>query len=179
LQRNLSANSNSRALVAARLLRADSHSPMESRLYARYCLPRRYGGLNLLPVELNKKLELPERIYRASGISRYSVDLYWPKAHIAIEYEGAGAHSGLSAEERDRLKRNILEVTGVRIISIDKQQYRKEDMLELYGIEIAKAMGIKPWRIKPKANEIAARYALIDAVSNWDADLYRPSSKCN
>ncbi|MDO4399576.1 MAG: hypothetical protein Q4D27_01350 [Coriobacteriia bacterium] len=174
VRRSLSENSNSRALVAARLLRDGSHSPMESRLYARYCLPRRHGGLNLNPVELNAKIQLTDEIAEATGKREYSVDLYWPKGNIAIEYEGSFAHSGISAEARDRLKRNILEAKGIRIISIDKAQYANEDMLEFHGVEIAKSMGIKPETLAPNARESRARHALIDAVNSWDTDLYRP-----
>ena len=177
LNRALSAKSNSRALVSSRLVAANSRSPMESRLYARYCLPRKYGGFNLRPVELNAEIELPDEIAKASGVTKYSVDLLWPKAHRAIEYQGEHAHGGLTAEERDRLKRNILEATGIRIISIDRKQYANEDMLEFYAGEIAKGMGVFPSELRLNQKERVARYALIDDVTSWDYDLYRPHSK--
>ena len=158
-----------------RLVKADSRSPMESRLYERYCFPRRYGGMNLLPVELNRAFDLTPEVREAVGIEHYSVDLYWPKGSIAIEYEGNHAHSGLSAEQKDRLKRNVLDVAGVRVISIDRRQYGNEDVLELYGREIAKSMGIPAWRLKLSAKERVARYALIDQLNDWDVDLYRSS----
>jgi len=175
LEKALSGKSNSRALVASRMVAADSRSPMESRLYARYCLPRRYGGMNLRPVLLNSALDVPEDYARASGVPKYSVDLFWPKAGKAIEYEGEFAHSGLSAEEKDRLKRNILESSGIRIISIDRRQYANEDILELYGREIAQGMGMVPSELKLQQKELAARMALIDDVTSWDYDLYRPA----
>lgn len=176
MQRVYVEGSRSRAIAAARYVVDNSRSPMESRLYARYCLPRRYGGLGLLPVELNRGFELSESIARATGITAYSVDLYWPKGGIAIEYQGKHAHAGLSAEERDRLKRNILETTGVRIISIDKKQYANEDVLDLYGDEIAKSMGIAAWKLKPRKGEQAKRYALADELRAFDVDLYRPKA---
>ena len=123
LNRALSDRSHSRALVTSRLLQADSHSPMESRLYARYCLPKRYGGLYLRPV---------------------------------------------------RLKRNILESTGIRIISIDRKQFANEDVLELYAQQIAKGLGIPKWKLKAKPAERLARFELLDDICSWDYDLYRP-----
>lgn len=174
VRRVLSDKSNSRALTASRFIQDGSHSPMESRLYLRYCLPRRYGGLNLRPVELNRGFEISMDLANATGITNYSVDLYWPDGGIAIEYQGEHAHSGLSAEQKDRLKRNILEVFGVRVISIDWSQYANEDILELYGREIAKSLGIAPWELKPRGSEVGKRLALADELRSWDVDLYRP-----
>ena len=170
----LSANSNSRALSAARLLLPNSHSPMESRLYARFCLPKLYGGFNLKPVELNGSIRLPHALAYATGIKDYSVDLLFRKAHLGIEYEGNPSHSGLSAAQKDRLKRNILESTGIRIISIDSKQYANEDMIELFAHDIAKGLGIADWQLKLTPKERLSRYALIDEMSSWDYDLYRP-----
>lgn len=177
LGRALAHKSESRALASSRLVVADSHSPMESRLYARYCLPRKYGGLNLRPVELNRGIDLPDDVSQICGISKYSVDLYWPKAYLAIEYEGDFAHSGLTAEQKDRLKRNILETKGIRVISVDRKQYANEDVLELYARQIAKGMGLFPSELKPSARERAARNALIRDVTTWDYDLYRPTRR--
>ncbi|MDO4532659.1 MAG: hypothetical protein Q4C36_02950 [Coriobacteriia bacterium] len=174
LSRALSNNSNSRALVASRLLQANSHSPIESRLYARYCLPKRYGGLNLKPVELNVEIPLAPDLAAAIGIDKYTIDLLWPPAHIGIEYEGKPSHSGLTAEQKDRLKRNILEVAGIRIISIDGKQYANEDVLELYARQIAKGLGIPKWKLNAKPTERLARFELIDDLCSWDYDLYRP-----
>ena len=177
LGRALSSKSNSRALVACRLLQADSHSPMESRLYARYCLPKRYGGLNLKPVQLNVEIPLTPELATATGIDKYTVDLFWPDAHIGIEYEGSPSHSGLTAEQKDRLKRNILESTGIRIISIDRKQFANEDVLELYARQIAKGLGIPKWTLNAKPSERLARFELIDDICSWDYDLYRPKRR--
>ena len=174
VSRVLSEKSNSRALTASRFVQDGSHSPMESRLYLRYCLPRRYGGLNLNPVELNRSFEISPELASATGITNYSVDLYWPDGGIAIEYQGEYAHSGLNAEQKDRLKRNILEVFGVRVISIDWNQYRNEDVLELYGREIAKRLGIAAWELKPRGNEAGKRIALANELRSQDVDVYRP-----
>ena len=173
LRRALSSNSNSRALIAAGYVMDNSHSPMESRLYMRYCLPRRYGGLNLMPVELNRGFELSPDIVAATGITNYSVDLYWPTGGIAIEYQGRYSHQGLTAEQKDRLKRNILETAGVRIISIDSRQFENDDILDLYAREIAAAIGVPAWRLKASPSESSKRLALMDELRAWDVDLYR------
>ena len=176
VERALTAGSHSRALVALQYVAAPSRSPMESRLYARYCLPARYGGLNLTPVELNWEIELTDDIVAATGKTHYSVALYWPDGRIAIEYQGDFAHSGLTAEQRDRLKRNILETTGIQIISIDKRQYANEELLDLYGRQIAKRLKIKPSRMGSGPKFEIARNALINELDAWDNDLYRPTS---
>ena len=173
LENALSERSNARSLVAARHLEDNSHSPMESHLYARYCLPRRYGGLNLHPVVLNKCFSISEDIARAIGVSEYSVDLYWPNAGMAVEYQGRHAHSGLSAEQRDRLKRNVMDIEGVRIISIDSSQVENEDIMERYGYTIGRAMGIPEWKLKPNARERVKCNALVDELRTMDVDLYR------
>ena len=177
LESLLSSKSNSRALVAAKLVVDSSRSPMESHLYARYCLPRRYGGLNLHPVEMNREFDLSADVVAATGIQKYSVDLFFPDGGVGVEYQGHHAHSGLSAEQRDRLKRNLLETQGVRVISIDKQQYANEDMLDFYGREIAKSMGIAKWQLKPTAREQLKRDALVRDLREWDFDLYRPDAR--
>ena len=173
LSRALSEGSHSRAILAARHIKDGSRSPMESRLYARYCLPRRYGGLSLLPVELNRTFTLSADVAKTIGVTHFSVDLYWPTASIAIEYQGKEVHSGLTAEQRDRLKRNILEVEGVRILSIDAAQYDNKSVLELYGSEIAAGMGKASWELKPRRGEQQKRYALADELRDWESDLYR------
>ena len=177
VQSALSDKSNSVARTALPFIADNSHSPMESRLYARYCLPRRYGGLNLTPVVLNQVFELSPEIAQAIGITHYSVDLFWPQGAIAIEYQGRHAHSGLSAEQKDRLKRNILQSEGVRIISIDRAQYSNEDMLDYYGMEIAKSMGIAERKLWPAPREQSKRFALSEELRSWDFDLYRPAPR--
>lgn len=173
LEQSLSSNRYARVKTLVGLVEKNSHSPMESRLYAWYCLPRRYGGMNLRPVELNAEIELPESIARTVGFERYSVDLYWPTAKRAIEYEGSSAHSGLTAVQKDRLKRNILEATGIRIISIDKEQFADEDVMNLYGEQIAGGLKVRPSKLALQPREYAARRALLDEINNWDCDLYR------
>ena len=169
----LSPTSHSMAKSAARVIRGNSHSPMESRLYARYCLPRRFGGLNLNPVRLHEEIPLTDNYARSLGIDRYWVDLYWPTCGVAIEYEGEYPHSSLTAQQRDRLRRNVLQATGIRIISIDKAQFANESIMELHGVEIAKALGLAASTLEPRSSEKQARDALINEIHDWDFDLYR------
>jgi hypothetical protein len=50
-------------------------------------------------------------------------------------------------------------------------------MLELYGREIAKSLGIEEWLLKPKPGEQLRRYELIHDLRAWDFDLYRPGKR--
>ena len=47
-------------------------------------------------------------------------------------------------------------------------------MIELFAHDIAKGLGIADWQLKLTPKERLSRYALIDEMSSWDYDLYRP-----
>jgi hypothetical protein len=67
------------------------------------------------------------------GIDRYRLDLAYPHARIAIEYDGEEFHSDHVAVARDRKRREWLEEHGWIVIVLDKHSFTDEAIAEWLG----------------------------------------------
>ena len=60
------------------------------------------------------------------GVPTYRLDLAYPHARIAVEYDGEEFHSSPEARERDRIRRQWLRDHGWTVIVLDKTSFTEE-----------------------------------------------------
>jgi very-short-patch-repair endonuclease len=77
--------------------------------------------------ELRKLIELaglpaPQTNVKVHG---HEVDMYWPEARLAVEFDGWNTHSSRSAFESDRLKDAALQLAGERVLRVTGRQLER------------------------------------------------------
>lgn len=107
---------------AVRYVVEGSASPKETQVIILLCLPKMYGGFGLPFPQMNAKVEFGERAKRLSGKSHYSLDLYWPQAGLAVEYESDLHHTASHRIALDSQRRDVLTTMLPTYISITKEQ---------------------------------------------------------
>lgn len=75
------------------------------------------------------------------GVPTYRLDLAYPHARVAVEYDGEEFHSSPAARERDRVRRQWLRDHGWTVIVLTKDSFRG-DAPDLWIRELREALGI-------------------------------------
>ncbi|MDP3892445.1 DUF559 domain-containing protein [Nocardioides sp.] len=60
------------------------------------------------------------------GVATYRLDLAWPRARVAVEYDGAEHHTDPEDTAYDETRRNLLRSMGWTIIVLDKDSFSPE-----------------------------------------------------
>lgn len=107
------------ALKAVQFIQSRSYSPMESRLYMHLCLPNYLGGCGFPKAQLNYPITV--------GSKPYYLDLCFPEAKLAVEYDSYTYHSNAHSFSRDNIRSSKIETLGYRVIHVKPGQLKKVD----------------------------------------------------
>jgi very-short-patch-repair endonuclease len=130
------------------------------------CLPPRLGGYGIALPELNRRIELTLKEQLAIGVHHFLCDLYWADRGVAVEYDSARFHSVLEKQERDAIRRNMLQYKGIHVISATRLQVSSEAQFDNLARQIALRTG-KRLRTPTRA-QVTARRALRETLFDWD-----------
>lgn len=159
-------NGGAKALHHLRYVADNSASPRETALCMLLCLPPRFGGYGLALPELNKRIELNPKEQLVLGSRYFECDLYWADKRVAVEYDSAQYHTAQEKQERDAIRRNLLEHMGVRVITATRKQVSSEGQFDKLARQIARA--VEKRLRAPKKEHVAERSALRKVVFDWD-----------
>ena len=150
-----------------RWLADGSASPRETALCMLLCMPPRLGGYGLALPELNKRIELTAEERAMVGAHHFDCDLYWSeKARVAVEYDSKKYHTAEEKQERDAIRRNMLQYKGVQVITATRVQVNRPAQFDKLAKQVARAIGK---RVRPVEREhIAARNDLRKTLFSWD-----------
>ena len=145
-----------------------SASPRETALCMLLCMPPRFGGYGLAPPELNHRIELTLKEQLMVGAHHFDCDLYWRQQHgrVAVEYDSRLHHTEQEKQERDAIRRNMLQYKGVQVITATRLQVNKPSEFDKLARQIGRAIG-KRFRV-PKKEHFAARSGLREVLFDWD-----------
>ena len=129
-----------KAIRALRYLIDGSASPMETKLSILLTLPYLLGGFGLFMPELNSRIIPAKTAKRASSKAHYVCDLFWPDYNLAVEYDSDQHHTGSAQIAEDSKKRNALNVMGITVITVTKQQLYRSAELEKVARVLANCM---------------------------------------
>ena len=92
---------------------------------------------------LDRGLPEPELQYwvKVDGVPTYRIDLAYPHARVAIEYDGAEHHSSADDRRRDARRRAHLRRLGWTIIVVTKHSFTDEAALT-WTREVKRALGV-------------------------------------
>ncbi|MCL1896343.1 MAG: endonuclease domain-containing protein [Clostridiales bacterium] len=123
-------NGQKNANRALRYIADGSGSPMETILFMLLTLPHQLGGYGLPAPVLNKRIDMAKAGISRSGKPYYVLDLFWPKAKLAIEYDSDSYHTGADRIARDAKKRSDLKARGITVITVTSGQVRSATEFE-------------------------------------------------
>lgn len=75
----------------------------------------------------------PQHWIVVDGVPTYRLDLAYPHARVAIEYDGEEFHSGAEARRRDAVRREWLRQHGWTVIVLTKESFTEEAIMEWIG----------------------------------------------
>ena len=78
----------------------------------------------------------------AHGVPTYRLDLAWPHARVAVEYDGEAWHAGAAASERDRRRRAWLREQGWTVVVLTKESFRA-GAVDAWVREVRAALGMR------------------------------------
>ncbi len=138
-----------RARTAARYIVDGSASPMESLLLALLCLPTSLGGYAIELPNLNYRVDSQKQPFGSTVGDYFFCDLFWPHAHLAIEYDSEKYHAELGREGHDSARRTALGLEDVDVVSVKWEQVHDVLKFDELAHLLAKKLG-KPLRIRRK-----------------------------
>lgn len=118
-----------RARTAAKWLVPNASSPEEAKICMLAHMSRLQGGMGTPPPILGAVLEAPDPAARILGARNFTPALYWPDAHVAIEFS---TRTWPTPEERanyDKLVRNAYRMMGISAISLGTDDLHNADEL--------------------------------------------------
>jgi len=136
-----SANGRYKAMRALHFLRDGSASPMETKLSMFLTLPHMLGGFGFDMPELNRRIDLSKIASKQFGKEYYICDMYWPDKKVAVEYDSDQHHTGSDRIASDSIRRNILNSSGIKIVTVTKLQLYSSTELTRVAQSIAAHMG--------------------------------------
>ena len=138
-----------RAQRAAEFVIDATRSPMETTVALSLCLPIRLGGYGLPKPLVNYPVETFDS--RKGRKTVRFVDLCWPNAHLAVEYNGQGFHTNEDDKTRDAFRQNDLVAEGWTVLAVTKDHYASMERFESLAVQIAARIGyrLRRERLKP------------------------------
>lgn len=161
-------NSRAHGTKFLRWIADGSASPRETALCMLLCMPPRLGGYGIAMPELNRRIELSLNERFMIGAHHFDCDLYWPGKGVAVEYDSARHHTAIEKQERDAIRRNMLQHKNIQVIVATRAQVSSEGKFDGLARQIARAVG-KRLRV-PEKEHVAARAQLRDVLFSWDVN---------
>ena len=165
-KRLYAAESRARSVHFLRYVSDGSASPRETALHMLLCMPPRFGGYGLALPELNRRIDLSLSERLMVGAHHFDCDLYWRGKQVAVEYDSKRYHTLSEKQERDAIRRNMLQYKGVQVIVATGEQVNKEGEFDKLARQIGRAIN-KRFRV-PEKEHIAARRTLRKVLFDWD-----------
>ncbi|MCL2529448.1 MAG: endonuclease domain-containing protein [Coriobacteriia bacterium] len=122
LESTKGARGHKKAERALRYLLDGSASPMETKLAIFLTLPYKLGGFGFSPPKLNRQVKLVKSARKYFKKDYYVCDLFWPETKTAVEYDSDFCHTGSERIADDSNRRSALNLMGVNVVSVTRQQ---------------------------------------------------------
>lgn len=178
LERYIDAGKNlygaAKAAKALRFALEGAASPMEIDLATRMVFPVRNGGYGLVRPEVNAEVGMKPEVKKILGVTHVYADVLWRDANIDMEYDSDSWHTGSSRITHDAQRRNAIQSSGVRVITVTSRQYATVSQMDGIAKDVAKALGKNTTTIDEKHR--ARRSELGNRL--WDRSAILPSSAC-
>ncbi|MDR1778737.1 MAG: endonuclease domain-containing protein [Clostridiales Family XIII bacterium] len=150
-----------RALKALKYIENGSDSIMESLTFMLLTLPQVHGGYGLKGACFNHEIPLTPTAQRRLGQRRCFVDLYYPAARLAVEYDSFKHHSTPAEQGKDMLRASALERQGISVMPLSPLQLYDKLSFEEFAYNLAARLGK---RIRNEAKNFDTAHGKIRAL---------------
>ena len=116
-------------------------SPMQTQLALLFSLPLRRGGYGFEPPVLNASIDLGIHSRTVPRQRFFAVDLLWPKARLAINYESDRSGGGSLHFTVADARRRMLLAAGVETISLTESQLFDRAFMDRLADHLAHRLG--------------------------------------
>lgn len=132
-----------RARLALRHIYDHSASPMETASAIALSLPTSEGGVGIRGIELNKPLEIPQRLWHCAKARTLKIDalVTYKRRALGIEYKG-GFHDELERKGADAEREAVLSQMGYRIVTLTSAQFSSQLAFHRAMNNIREALGM-------------------------------------
>lgn len=138
-----------KAKRAVKYIENGSNSIMESIVFMILTLPYQLGGFGLSGVRFNYEIVLDSTAKKSLGQKRCYVDLFYPDANLAVEYDSSEHHDDSDKYDQDMFRSNTIKSQGVDVFHLTKSQLYQKKACELFAHNISMRLG-KRLRYKTK-----------------------------
>lgn len=135
------------------LLLPGSASPKETQLAILFYAARRTGAYGLPQLRLNYPIPLDATAQMMTGSKLCRVDICWPEANLAVEYDSDFAHTGSGRIAADSARRSALLHMGMQVVEVTRMQLNDFSALDQVVVVLEAQLGM---RSRP-ANEVWRR----------------------
>lgn len=153
-----------------------SASPRESMLAIHLILPYRRGGFGLPLPMLNHRIGLNEYEKSLVGKNELRLDLYWPSAKVAAEYDSDTWHLGRKVAAKDARRDDFLLYKGISKTKFTTDQFDNivefEKMVRILSKHLGKRISPRDEFFSDKVFEL--RKSLMMAQNEWQSDNHQP-----
>lgn len=108
-----------------------SRSPMETALALMVVSPRSDGGLGYRGAVMNERVDVPRELRRHYSSPYFELDIYAPRHHAALEYDG-DEHASLGRRTHDVDRASALASMGIEARNVTAQHFSRQ--LELHRV---------------------------------------------
>lgn len=122
-------------------------SPMETILYLLLCAPRYLGGYGIARPVLNARIPVNGHADSITSARHLVPDLYWPDAHLDIEYDSEEFHSDSVSLVNGRRRTLALQAMNVQVISMTYDILRDFDAFDAVAGTIMRTLGQRNARL--------------------------------
>ena len=132
-----------RARLALRHIYDHSASPMETASSIALSLPTSEGGVGIRGIELNKPLEIPQRLWHCTKARTLKIDalVTYQRRELGIEYKG-GFHDETERKGADAEREAVLAQMGYRIVTLTSTQFASQLAFHRAMNNIREALGM-------------------------------------
>ncbi len=132
-----------RARLALRHIYDHSASPMETASAIALSLSTSEGGVGIRRIELNKPLEIPQRLWHCTKGRSLKIDalVAYKRKELGIEYKG-GFHDEFERKGADAEREAVLSQMGYRIVTLTSAQFGSQLAFHRAMNNIREALGM-------------------------------------
>lgn len=134
-----------RARRACRFITEGGASPMESVMASILLMPCSEGGYGIKGACANRRIDIPRSLRTLSDQEFYSVDLFFERGMVCVEYDSDQYHAAASDISRDARRRNFLTHLGYSTVTVTRAQLRSVQEMERAARLICSKTG-RQWR---------------------------------
>ena len=154
LEKSCSRKGVGKARAAAKFIRDNSYSPMETKAALLLGLPCCRGGAGLSLPTMNYPVKLDRSSRVITGKRQCYCDMMWIERKVDVEYDSSQEHQGKEKLRADSVRREALKHMGIEVMTLTDLQLYNAERFDVFARDLAALLGK---RIAPRCKDYPAK----------------------